>query len=259
MPTRRFIGPSIVALLVLGALVVGPSLAYADGGRSPELAPTIRVGVNYSGNNTDSACSQPQCRVDFWRLPSLLSGDRVTVLWHHTSFAGPELCLTGAVTRTTWLSRLCNVAPNVVGLASSRRVIFRSSGAVSSAFLQFHDNDCSGSCGEYGPYVFNVERIQHQVNTRIVATRSVSPGGFLRARARLTNGHGVRNGTRFTLRVQYKSKYVLRYGRASRGSVDFNLRLPRSTRGKVLAFTVYRGADSQLIACRSRTRLIPVA
>lgn len=249
MGVRPWTSLGIASLLVVGA----PSIAAADGGQKPSTAPAVTIGQPYFGDNTDYGCGNTLCRVDMWRLPSLLSQDVITVAWRHMASRGPRVCVAGNIDDYSWLQDACNLATPEYGDDAGKRTVLTVSAAAPAAYLQFIDKDCFGSCGYYGPYQFTVETVQHALGLSLQAVSRVARKGTVMGTAALTDGTAPPDGMAFRLAVKRGKVTLYRTAALNGGRATFRLRLPRAWRGKAIAVTMSREADPNYLAASTQT------
>ena len=148
----------------------------------------------------------------------------------------------------SWLQGKCNLSNRVFAGTAGKRETFLVPSAAASAYLELIDY----YGGNYGPYQFTVESIQHQVGLGLASVQSVGRKGSVRATATLTNNAPVADGFDVALIIRKGDKKWVRVGYASAGQVTFKLKLPKSAKGKV-KLSLSRGADSQYSAASTRS------
>jgi hypothetical protein len=258
MPERRagLLG-CFVALLGLVAIV---SPAWAEGGGAqPSEAPPVAPGQTYFGNTQAHGIGPSHRQWELWRLPPLVSDDRLTVAWAWTGQSDYEntVCLALDVDDFSWGNDTCNgssrLTPSATGSERATITVPRGS---ANAFLEF-----SSCCGPplSGPYRFVVEAVQHALGISFVAMPSkLRANGVVRAAADLASGAPVPDGLRFTLSASWQRGSARTTALSTGGTLAFQLRLPRSARGQVVSLLVSRPADQQYQAGKSPVRRVVV-
>lgn len=248
----------LVAIAATSVVALGATAAAASASQSnPSTAPTAVVGTQYFGNTDHCSVGEPytKCHADLWKLPALLAGDRVTVAWSPTNTSGPRMCITGNVDDYSWVQNRCNRSTwngtSSTGLYSTlggSRDVATVPAAASTAFLTFYDGDCFGACGDYGPYEFTVEKIQHRVLISLPAQTTVVRNGTIKATARTTNGKAIAGKT-LKLTVNWGTGAVTRSATTnSSGVAAFALGLGSSLSGKTAKFKVTSGSSTKYLA-----------
>jgi hypothetical protein len=264
---RRALTIGTTVSLAIVVTLAGPAPSGQASLSKPSNAQLATVGVQYFGNTDHCASGEPYvyCHADLWRLPALLPGDNVTVAWRHTTNDGPKMCITGNVDDFDFEANRCNRSKDqynneaVYGSISGKRTVFTVPASASPAYLTFYDNNCFGPCGNYGPYEFTVEKIQHRVLGAIPARNTIKRTATLTVRPGLTNGAKL-VGAAFTLKIKVKGqKLRVRSARVTTaGTVSFKLALPKSAKKKKATFQLVRGATSSTLPFASAKTTIKV-
>jgi hypothetical protein len=233
-----------VACGLAAALALGlSSAAIAGGGTQPSNAPTVSLHTKYAG--IDKQCTDANCGVDFWRLPSLLRGDLVTVTW---SSHGPAMCLTGNIQDFTWTDDSCNLIGGTrsdTGTQPGGGVDhFRVGAAAKKAFVELLTTVADG----VGSYSFTVDKIQHQIRLTLTTPARLKRSAHLHAKAVLTSGAPVPNGLQFTLVARWAHHTAKRSATTKNGTLSFSLGLPRSAHGKRVSFRASRASSASYLA-----------
>lgn len=108
---------------------------------------------------------------DIWRLPPLLVQDRVTV----AATASANFALGGNVDDFNWLHPWGNLSDSYsVYQGESRRIALNAEASCSECFLEVGQ---PGPAGDFGPYSFTVESIQHALGLGLAPVSSVKRKG----------------------------------------------------------------------------------
>lgn len=207
---------------LLGAIALAPGNAWADGGQYPSGAPTITVGVPNVG---DTRFPNSSPRQDYYRLPSLLAGDVITIAGRTiTSSTAVRLCLASGVDDFDWDQKGCNLSPYQRLVQTGSRLTFRTSSSSSAAYLRAYYSSSD--------YQFTVEKIQRLLSLSISAPPEIERNGRLSVRTVLTNGQGVVDGHLLSLTVTVGGRNYTYTARTSGGRAVFQLNLPADAGGK---------------------------
>lgn len=257
---------TIVALAVCAAILFAHTEdVSAAGGLKPSQAPLVKLGQHYFGNTNNATTQYP---VELWRLPTLLTGDVITVIWqaHYAEVGGPTFCLIQNVDDFNWAEsqNRCNASEEYgvpdYGDGSTRSVV-QVRAATSDAFLEF--GGCGSGCefGTYdGAYNFTIESIQHAVGVGLSPRGYIRTRAVLRANANLADGSPMPDGSVFYLTANWgKTGSALFAASSSGGNISFPVSLPPETIGESVTFTVTRPADAQYLAARSAGMAVQIA
>lgn len=259
---------ALLAIVAAALAAVAPATAWAaSGGPKPSEAPLIEVGQHYFGNTNNTTREHP---AELWKLPSLLTGDAITIGWHAHYFevGSPRLCLIQNVDDFNWIENRCNASQEYSVPAQgdgSVRSVIEVRAATSGAFVEFQG--CGSGCefGTYnGAYDFVVESIQHAVAVSLAPMAEIQPTSTLTGSANLSSGAPVPDGLVFTLSASWvtpknKASHQQTYTvTSSGGGLSFPLNLPKNTEGNKVSFSISRPADSQYLEAKSASVEIPV-
>ncbi len=210
----------------------------------PSQAPTVSLGVTYFGDT--SVPESQDYGWDFWRLPSLLAGDRVQVAWASDTDDWVDWgCLTGNTDDYDFSEKICNLAEDWGG-DKQQRYGFKAKTAAQDAFLTFGNWD--------GAYHFVVERIQHRVGVALPAVSAVRHNGRIAVHPTLTNGHSLPGGLGFRLSIRVGGKTLERTAKTNaKGVVSFALAIPTSAIGQRASLQVTRGTTATYQRVKSPT------
>lgn len=244
---------SFFLLLPAGAMAAG-------GGTKPSKAPLVEVGKHYFGN---TSYTNDETRDHFWRVPSLLVQDVVTIAWN-SSQRYLYMCIAVDIDDFNWAQAEfdCNGSDSeTVEGNGSRRSELEVDRTSSSAYLTFHDDTC---CNGGTSYDFVVEAIQHKIGVNLTKVLRIRPKQILRGGAVLSDGSNVPNGLTFTLKATWKNardtdQSIEVEASSEDGQLAFPVTFPRSAQGRTVSMEVSRAADSKYLAAESPALEVKVA
>jgi subtilisin family serine protease len=209
-------------------------------GFSLDTAQVLRLGELNNGDT--KGCSEP-CTPQFWLLPDrVLARDDIRLSW--SAAVDTRVCLTSG-TKPQVLCDLSSAIP--LGGSYSGTVSLRANGAAAQAFLTFT------AVADRGPYVFTWTTQRHEVLLTVTRpARALDPAtGVVRARARLSDGSAVANGTRVKLGIVTAAGRTSRRTSTDAGRLAFPLRLSPSIGGTTATVRASLAQTDTLLAARS--------
>lgn len=237
--------------LALATAVLPVTGAHAEGGGlKPSTAPLVQADENYSGSIRHEGNYNRSYSVDFWRLP-LLRRDVVTMTWANAGRGAVSTCLTQGVDDFNWTEhdRRCTSSSDFgITAGGQARVQWTANDTTPASFIRFYGH--SETSAKDAVYDFTVESVQHAVGVSLPSV-VIPRSGTVRAKATLTNGQPVPDGTRFSLTVAWPGGRSVFVAPSRSGALAFAVRLPASAKGKRANMIVRRAADQNYLAASS--------
>jgi hypothetical protein len=236
-----------IAGVLFGAVAMTPGTARADGGIVPSQAPRIVVGQTTFGN-TDFPDNSGR---DYYRLPSLKAQSVVTVAGRFTGRSGVAYaCLAGNIDDFSWDQAGCNWSEYDYISRSGSRIRLESAGKTNSAYLRI--------TGTYGPYEFNVEKIQHKLGMALKGDNTFKRNERVTVSVRMTDGAPVPDGLLVSIITQVGGRNYRENARTRGGIATFTLHLPASAENKRGVMIAFSDEKPQYLPARAAARSITI-
>lgn len=214
-----------IVVTLIGAAALVPGVAGADGATRPNTAPTIKVGTPYWGDTKVPADDHH----DYYRLPSILAGDEVTISVLPDSAL--YLCLQANVDQYNWNDNgmRCNLSQEYSVSKNGTRQTIKTKLKTNKAFLHFRYYCCSTNSA----YQFTVDSIRHQLAVKLNFPAKVKRGATVTMTSHRSDGSGLPNGSEVTLTLAIQGKKYRYRAKTKNGKATFVLKnLPAAVDGK---------------------------